>query len=293
MWRLGRVPWAELRRHPGGTRAAAQSERPDLLGRPELDGQAAVDRRPGMARGGRRARRGGARLEPAIRARLRERVGQSLRRRWRPRRSKATGFTFNLGVLLLLVCGVALMYGSIGEWIHVSGNVGRRPTCTHPSTASTPGSPHLITVNGWVTFIGGILLVIFACFEMTSEEIQLAILTTVIAAVTLIFAIYDMFRIVQKISQVPASAECRHQRRLGPDLRAQCGGPGHAGRHSRGCCSTEIAGQPDATNGRPQRCCGSDRSSVRSLAVSLTAGDPRRAGRSPCGSVRSCRSTRS
>ena len=40
---------------------------------------------------------------------------------------------------------------------------------------------------------------------MTSEELQLAILTTVIAAVTAVFAIYDMFRIVQKISQVPST----------------------------------------------------------------------------------------
>ena len=32
----------------------------------------------------------------------------------------------------------------------------------------------------------GILIVIFACFEMTSEELQLSILTTVIAAVVTI-----------------------------------------------------------------------------------------------------------
>ncbi len=122
----------------------------------------------------------------------------------RPSRSKATGFTLNLGVFLLLVCGVALMYGSVGEWVHVSGSVGLANF--HVSVNGTdPGVSNLITVNGWVTFIGGILLVIFACFEMTSGEIQLAILTTVIAAVTAVFAIYDMFRIVQKISQVPAS----------------------------------------------------------------------------------------
>lgn len=122
-----------------------------------------------------------------------------------PSRSKATGFTFNLGVLLLLTCGIALMYGSVGEWVHVSGSVGIANF--HVSVNGIdPGVSNLITVNGWVTFIGGILLVIFACFEMTSEEIQLAILTTVIAAVTAVFAVFDMFRIVQKISQVPAQA---------------------------------------------------------------------------------------
>jgi hypothetical protein len=121
-----------------------------------------------------------------------------------PVRSKATGFTFNLGVFLLLVSGIALMYGSVGEWVHVSGSAGIANF--HVSVSGIdPAVSNLISVNGWVTFIGGILIVIFACFEMTSEEIQLSILTTLIAALTCIFAIYDMFRIVQKISQVPAS----------------------------------------------------------------------------------------
>jgi len=121
-----------------------------------------------------------------------------------PIRSKATGFTFNLGVLILLVSGIALMYGSVGEWIHVSANLGLANF--HVSVNGIdPRISSLITVNGWVTFIGGILIVIFACFEMTSEEIQLSVLTALISAVTCVFAIYDMFRIVQKISQVPAA----------------------------------------------------------------------------------------
>ncbi len=120
-------------------------------------------------------------------------------------RSKATGFTFNVGLLLLLVCGIALMFGSVGAWVHVNGNVGAANF--HVSlNGIDPGISTLIGVNGWVTFIGGTLIVIFACFEMTSEELQLGILTTVIAAATTVFAIYDMFRIVQKISQVPTSA---------------------------------------------------------------------------------------
>jgi hypothetical protein len=121
-----------------------------------------------------------------------------------PRRSTATGFTFNLGVLLLLVCGIALMYGSVGSWVHLSGSIGVTDFRVSLNGID-PGISTLISVNGWVTFIGGTLIVIFACFEMTSEELQLGILTTLIAAVTAVFAIYDMFRIVQKISQVPAS----------------------------------------------------------------------------------------
>ena len=120
-------------------------------------------------------------------------------------RSKATGFTLNMGVFLLLVSGIALMYGSVGAWVHVTGNVGIADL--HVSVNGIdPGVSTLIGVNGWVTFIGGTLLVIFACFEMTSEELQLSLLTTLIAAVTTVFAVYDMFRIVQKISQVPSTA---------------------------------------------------------------------------------------
>ena len=120
-------------------------------------------------------------------------------------RSKATGFTLNIGVLLLFACGIALMYGSVGEWVHISGSVGL--VNFHASfNGIDPGVSTLIGVNGWVTFIGGTVLVIFACFEMTSEELQLAILTALIAGLTTIFAIYDTVRIVQKISQVPSSA---------------------------------------------------------------------------------------
>jgi hypothetical protein len=116
----------------------------------------------------------------------------------------ATGFTFNLGVFLLLVCGIAVMYGSVGEWIHISGSLGIANF--HVSyNGIDPGISTLIGLNGWVTFIGGILLVVFACFEMTSEERLLGVFTVLIAAVTAVFAIYDMVRIVQKISQVPAS----------------------------------------------------------------------------------------
>jgi hypothetical protein len=119
-------------------------------------------------------------------------------------RSTATGFTFNVGVFLLLVCGVAVMYGSVGEWVHISGSLGIANF--HVSyNGIDPGISTLIGVNGWVTFIGGILLVVFTCFEMTSEEHLLGVFTILIAAVTAVFAIYDMFRIVQKISQVPAS----------------------------------------------------------------------------------------
>ena len=119
-----------------------------------------------------------------------------------PAKRTATGFTINIGVLLLLVCGIAVMYGSVGSWLHVHGSMGVADFGVSLNGID-PGISTLIGTNGWVTFIGGTLLVIFACFEMTSEESQLAALVLIIAAVTTVFATYDTVRIVQKISQVP------------------------------------------------------------------------------------------
>ena len=97
------------------------------------------------------------------------------------------------------------MYGSVGSWVQVTGSVG--VANFHASiNGIDPSISTLIGVNGWPTFIGGILIVIFACFEMTSNEVMISVFTTIVAAVATVFAVYDMFRIVQKISQVPTLA---------------------------------------------------------------------------------------
>ena len=172
------------------------------------DGQSWTARRrwttgTGLDSGGRRPRRGASASRAPAPGRAF--VRQSLRPAWRLSKPRPPGSPSTSASCLLLVCGIALMYGSVGSWVHVSGNLGIANF--HVSiNGIDPGISTLIGVNGWVTFIGGVLLVIFACFAMTSEELQLAIFTTVIAAVTAVFAIYDMFRIVQKISQVPAPA---------------------------------------------------------------------------------------
>ena len=75
---------------------------------------------------------------------------------------------------------------------------------------------------------------------------MLDVFTTLVAAATAVFAIYDMFRIVQKISQVPVTGERQHQRRLGLDLRAQRRRPGDVGR------DREVdAALAEAPGGRP------------------------------------------
>lgn len=121
----------------------------------------------------------------------------------RPPRKIATA-TFSVAVLLTVVAGIALMYGSVGTWIQVNGSVG-----TIHFSASLNGIDQgittLIGINGYVTFIGGIVVLVLGGLALSSEDRLLVILTTLVTLAVLIFAIYDMFRIVQKIEALPAS----------------------------------------------------------------------------------------
>ena len=118
---------------------------------------------------------------------------------------KTSPATMNVGVLLVIISGIALMFGSVGSWVKVTGSVGIGGF--HLSINGTdPGISTLISVNGYVTFIGGIVLLVFAGLALTNDDLLLAILTAFVAAATAVFAIYDMFRIVQKISNVTTTA---------------------------------------------------------------------------------------
>jgi hypothetical protein len=117
---------------------------------------------------------------------------------------KTSPATVNVGVLLVIISGIALMFGSVGSWVKVTGSVGI--AAFHLSINGTdPGISTLISVNGYITFIGGIVLLVFAGLALTNDDLLLAILTALVAAATAVFAIYDMFRIVQKISNVTTS----------------------------------------------------------------------------------------
>jgi len=117
------------------------------------------------------------------------------------KKPRTTPATMNVGVLLLIVSGIALMVGSVGSWVHVTGTVG--VAGFHLSiNGIDQGITTLIGQNGYVTFIGGIVLLVFGGLALTNDDLLLAILTALVAAATVVFAIYDMFRIVQKISNV-------------------------------------------------------------------------------------------
>ena len=124
-------------------------------------------------------------------------------------RPKSAPATMNVGIFFLIVCGIALMFGSVGSWVEVGGSV--TIASFHASfhgavNGLDPGISNAIGVNGYVTLICGIVLLVFGGLAMTNDDQLLAVLTFVAAAGTGVFAAYDMFRIVQKISQVTAPA---------------------------------------------------------------------------------------
>ena len=60
--------------------------------------------------------------------------------------------TMSVGILLIMACGIALMFGSVGTWVHVTGSVGgvaalprvgqrHRSAGSRPSSGSTGTSP--------------------------------------------------------------------------------------------------------------------------------------------------------
>ena len=92
--------------------------------------------------------------------------------------------SFNLAVLVTMVAGVALMYGSVGTWVHVVASVGVANFHVSINGLDQQVST-LIGVNGYVTFIGGIVLLVLGGLAMGSEESLLVTLTTIVSLAVL------------------------------------------------------------------------------------------------------------
>ena len=98
-------------------------------------------------------------------------------------------------------CSVLLIVGSFTPWVTVSF------AAFSGSASGTDGSiSDLIGVNGWITFAGGLLLLILFCLMAINPQPLFRSLTLIVAVVVAGFAVYDLVRIVQKISQASSVA---------------------------------------------------------------------------------------
>jgi hypothetical protein len=98
-----------------------------------------------------------------------------------------------------MVSSVMLILGSFTPWITVSV-----ASLSASINGTDTGISDLIGVNGWITFSAGILLFVLVCMVAVSDEPLFRTAAVVIALVAAGFAVYDLVRVVQKISNTPA-----------------------------------------------------------------------------------------
>jgi hypothetical protein len=100
-----------------------------------------------------------------------------------------------------MLCSLLLILGSFTPWITVS-------FAGHSTSAAgtDSGISALIGVNGWITFSAGILLFILVCMVVVSAEPLFRSVALVVALAAAGFAVYDLVRILQKISEAASSS---------------------------------------------------------------------------------------
>ncbi|HXA75292.1 MAG TPA: DUF2510 domain-containing protein [Acidimicrobiales bacterium] len=126
------------------------------------------------------------------------------------------------GSAIGLFCfSVLLIVGSFTPWVTVS------IASFSASASGTDGSiSDLIGVNGWITFAGALLLLILFVLMAVNPEPLYRTLTLIIGVVVAGFAVYDLVRIAQKISQASSVAPTFNAsplRGLQPDINVGWG----------------------------------------------------------------------
>jgi hypothetical protein len=114
-----------------------------------------------------------------------------------PPRPRAVSSSLTLGMLVLLASGILLMVGSVTSWVTASISSGG-----HAATiAGVPGIEATgLAVNGYATFICGIVLVALAVALIVADDPSLRLLSLLAAWTSLGFAIYFLVRILQEIN---------------------------------------------------------------------------------------------
>ena len=104
--------------------------------------------------------------------------------------------------ILLLLCAVVVIIGSFTPWMTVS---------FFGQSISVDGNQSSIVtaigVNGWFTFVTGVVLLLVAAAMLNSRERALRQWAVIVAFVTLGFAVYDMSRVAYGVSSLSIPSE--------------------------------------------------------------------------------------
>jgi hypothetical protein len=115
-----------------------------------------------------------------------------------------------LGLLLLILSAVAMMVGSIATWISSSSPVGGSSilggisgvgqTVSTASSGVDAGISNLIGINGYITLIGAVVVLVFAGMMAVSDDKSVRLIGCLFALVSLGLSIFAVVRLVQKIN---------------------------------------------------------------------------------------------
>jgi hypothetical protein len=122
--------------------------------------------------------------------------------------SAAPGIT--LGLLLLVLSALAAMVGSVTTWISSSSSLGGGSllggissaghTVSTASSGVDAGISSLIGINGYITLIAAVVVLMFAGLMAVSTDQSVRLMGCVFALVSLGLSIYAVVRLVQKIN---------------------------------------------------------------------------------------------
>ncbi len=123
-------------------------------------------------------------------------------------KSPAPGIT--LGLLLLVLSAVATMVGSVTTWISSSSSLGGGSllggisaaghTVSTASSGVDAGISSLIGINGYITLIAAVVVLVFAGLMAVSTDQSVRLMGCLFALVSLGLSIYAVVRLVQKIN---------------------------------------------------------------------------------------------
>jgi hypothetical protein len=120
-----------------------------------------------------------------------------------------------LGLMLLICSAVAMMVGSVTTWVSSSSSIatgsllGGVPGVSHTVSSATSGVDAgvstLIGVNGYLTLIAAVVVLVFAGLMAVSDDLSVRLIGCLFAFVSLGLSIYVVVRLVQKINGLHSS----------------------------------------------------------------------------------------
>jgi hypothetical protein len=125
-------------------------------------------------------------------------------------RPQASGVT--IGIVLLMASAIAMMVGSVTTWISSSGSVsntslgfggtaGAGTAVSAAVSGVSEGISGLIGINGFITLIAAVVVLVFAGLMAVSDDGSVRIVGCLVTLASLGVSIYAVVRLAQKLNQ--------------------------------------------------------------------------------------------